>query len=56
MATFKVRNGLVFHSQDERGVPVIYHAGDLVEFEGDKPPAQLEKVIEAPKPKAKGKD
>jgi hypothetical protein len=50
-----VRNGLVFHSLNDRGVPVVHQSGELVEFNGNRVPAQLEAVKEEPKAKEKSK-
>lgn len=38
----KVKHGFVFHSKDERGLPIVYLAGEIVDFQGVGIPAQLE--------------
>lgn len=51
----KVKVGFVFHSKDEKGLPVVYLPGEFVEIDGVRIPAQLEAVKEEKKPVFKGK-
>lgn len=48
----KVKSWAVFHSKTDKGVPIVYRPGDIVEFNGPVVPIQLEVIKEVKKTKA----